>query len=106
MSLFFFFFLTRVPCPPYYSSINYILLGLIAQHLARRSAWEDFDQLGVIPRARQHLYDQTSFPKLGPCAQYPVSHQYATADTPASSGSGPAPSSLFWDMIQSSCLNG
>jgi hypothetical protein len=43
-----------VPCPPFYSSVNYVFLGLIAQHLAGRAAWEDYDQLSVIPAARRY----------------------------------------------------
>ena len=48
-----FFRCPKVPCPGYYSSINYLLLGLIMQHVWQVAAWEDWDQLSVIfPRHR------------------------------------------------------
>jgi hypothetical protein len=45
----------QVPCPGFYSSINFLLLGLIMQHVEMLAAWEDWDQLAVIPEWRRPL---------------------------------------------------
>lgn len=95
-------------CPPFYSSINFILLGLIAQHIAGRAAWEDFDQLGVIAPARRYLYDQTVFPRLGPCSLYPVSHQYAVAQVSPRHGRSEENTTVFHDVSDdpiNSCIS-
>ena len=58
---------STVPCPPYYSSINYVLLGLMLQELHSVAAWEDYDQLSIIHPTRRKVYNETVFPKLGRC---------------------------------------
>ena len=99
----------KVPCPAYYSSINYLLLGLMLQELHSVAAWEDYDQLSIVHATRRKLYNETVFPKLGRCRSYPVTHQYAknTRYPPgARHPDEPAEAVVFYDMLDYSCTNG
>jgi hypothetical protein len=64
---------------------------------------------GHAVRAAQHpnvtrSYNETTFPKLGKCTSYPVSHQYSYADIYNKAGVKEA--TKFYDLIDYSCLNG
>ena len=72
----------RVPCPGFYSSINFLLLGLIMQHVLSLAAWEDWDQMSVIFPRHRARYSEVAFPKLGRCTSYPVSHQVRASLSP------------------------
>ena len=63
-----------------YSSIGYILLGLLIAFESGAKHWTAFDQLSVLPTPLQtELRAQgIDFPKLGKCSEYPhICHQYA-----------------------------
>jgi hypothetical protein len=101
-----------------YSSINYLLLGLVLCNYQRQksangsiplTSWESLDQISVIPahlRANatptptQHNYRHTVFFKRGPCSQYPgviPSYQYIGNKTDPNA---------YANMVDRSCLNG
>ena len=94
---------SEVPCQRAYSSINYVLLGLAMVHLTGAATWTDWDQLSVIPQERRHLYNATTFLKMGKCAEYGnVAHQYANFLT-----ANPQKNEYLWyDISDRSCLNG
>ena len=96
----------RTPCPKYYSSINYVLLGLAMVHLTGAATWTEWDQLSVIPAARRSAYNATAFPKLGKCEAYgDIAHQYAFFTLP----SGVTPGEVMYNYVDisgTSCLNG
>jgi CubicO group peptidase (beta-lactamase class C family) len=95
-----------VPCPKWYSSINYVLLGLAITHLKGLPNWAAWDQRTVIPEGRRRLYNATAFPKLGACTKYGrIAHQYAQQVVP----SAKTPGDIYYmnfDISDLSCLNG
>lgn len=96
-----------LPCPKYYSSINYVLLGLAMTHLTGAANWADWDQLSIIPASRRRsLYNATFFPKLGSCSNYGnISHQYA--EVLFQNAADPSRVDFnFYDISDKSCLNG
>eukprot|EP00854_Cymbomonas_tetramitiformis_P024663 gene24663-30009_t len=86
----------------YYSSINYVLLGLILVEVHDLKSWEQFDQFSIIPEELRKDYGDTLFPKLGRCLEYPVAHQYALRPVESDNHT----KYVFYDMIDYSCLNG
>ena len=95
-----------VPCPRYYSSINYVLLGVAMTHLRRQDNWADWDQKSIIPSSRRSLYNSTLFPKLGSCASYGnISHQYAVNRFENATNLAEIDFN-FYDISDKSCLNG
>ena len=88
----------------YYSSIGYVLLGLILTEVHSLVYWQDFDQLSVIPAPLRRHYCATTFPKLGRCQQYPtIAHQFG--GYPQRLSSTETVYRIF-DLIDDSCLNG
>jgi CubicO group peptidase (beta-lactamase class C family) len=101
-----------------YSSINYLLLGLLLCNYQREKTangsislgnWESLDQLNVIPSAlrvnatstpTQHNYHHTLFFGRGPCSRYP-----GVVQTYDFVGNTTAPFA-YASMINRSCLNG
>lgn len=82
--------------------------GLLNQGLHKLAAWQDWDQLaGAIPNEHtRNKYNETSFPKGGKCSKYPVAHQYARQTHPADPTTRTTDTTVFFDMINYSCLNG
>jgi CubicO group peptidase (beta-lactamase class C family) len=91
-----------------YSSIGYVLLGLVLAQSAHPAepSWLTYDQLSVLPAALRNK-STAFFPLRGPCAQYAdkgVVHQYA----PIVSWKllPPGLTVQFRDIFADSCLNG
>ena len=89
-----------------YSSINFVLAGMVLAQATGCSSWEELDQkafLGDPAGAWQQKYANVTFAKRGPCSQYPnMVHSYAwdhTVDN-ATKEDG------YTDMYDASCLNG
>ena len=96
----------NLPCRKLYSSIGYVLLGLAMTQLTGAATWADWDQFAVIPAARRHLYNATTFPKLGKCTLYGnIAHQYAQEVLPSAEIPGKTYYN-FYDVSDDSCLNG
>jgi len=87
----------------YYSSIGYVLLGLILTEAHSLYSWQDFDQLSILPSSFRNHYNSTTFPKLGRCTQYPtIAHQYSSYIRQ----DGSRTVNQIFDLIDDSCLNG
>eukprot|EP01043_Picozoa_sp_COSAG02_P038929 COSAG02_NODE_3039_length_7496_cov_89.964715_4_plen_638_part_00 len=95
-----------VPCPKWYSSINYVLLGLAITSVKGLPNWAAWDQRTVIPEGRRRVYNATAFPKLGACAKYGrIAHQYAQTVVQSAN----TPGEIYYmnyDISDLSCLNG
>lgn len=86
----------------FYSSLNFIYLGLIILNIQKVNNWTDYDGATVIPSdlRASGRYDNTVFAKPGPCSLFqPMADQYAPYP-------GPNGSQYFIDMIDYSCENG
>jgi len=89
----------------YYSSIGYVLLGLVMTEVNSLVSWQDFDQLSIIPPSLRRHYRSTTFPKLGRCQQYPtLSHQFG--GYPLHTKRPRSTVYQIFDLIDDSCLNG
>lgn len=85
----------------HYSGINFIMAGFVLLHLQGKQAWEDLDQMAVIPNVLRKYghFAHTQFAKHGACTQYKaVSHQYDSDDYTAGK--------KIQDLRKASCLNG
>eukprot|EP00467_Chlorarachnion_reptans_P015528 CAMPEP_0114498560 /NCGR_PEP_ID=MMETSP0109-20121206/6939_1 /TAXON_ID=29199 /ORGANISM="Chlorarachnion reptans, Strain CCCM449" /LENGTH=398 /DNA_ID=CAMNT_0001676049 /DNA_START=253 /DNA_END=1449 /DNA_ORIENTATION=+ len=88
----------------YYSSINYMMLGLILVQIHGLNNWEDFNQKSIIPDALADRYKHVIFPLSGACSKHPnVSHQYWHY---SQSYSVIYEYNMFVDLYEESCLNG
>jgi hypothetical protein len=92
------------PCPGHYSSIGFVVAGFLAQGLeAANGTWSSWDQFGIIPATRKHLYNETIFMGTGRCHEHPrVASQWIQ---PAHSLEKPD-ELAFYDLLNYSCLNG
>lgn len=90
----------------YYSSVNYILLGMVMAQVKNVSDWTGYDQTSVIPDALKATgnYNTLTFLQNGPCSQYSdVAHQYAYSNK--MNGDQIVATEIF-DLDDYSCLNG
>ena len=87
-----------------YASTGYELLGLALTAVYGLESWEDLDQMSVFGELREE-YTGTSFPGRGLCSKDPlIIHQYA--NTPYRWGNNNDFKYTFWDIVNTSCLNG
>eukprot|EP00750_Incisomonas_marina_P024027 INCI5078.11.p1 GENE.INCI5078.11~~INCI5078.11.p1 ORF type:complete len:491 (-),score=55.96 INCI5078.11:2447-3919(-) len=88
-----------------YSSINYVLAGLVVASVHNASTWLDLDQRSFLPAPLQKPLENLTFPLLGPCASFAnVVHQFTANLTESSSQAWM--NIAYEDLIDGSCLNG
>ena len=90
-----------------YSSPGYELLGLALAQVNGAKHWYDYDQMGVLPPGlrRGGAFGGTTFPGRGWCSKDPlIVHQYA--NTPYHWGGVKTSAYSFFDIVNTSCLNG
>ena len=92
---------TSPPCAGYYSSMNFVLLGFVAQALHKLPRWHEWEQISVIPAHRRHLFNETIFGGLGTCDSHPlIASQWASLVSSDNT-------EVYWfDYRHYSCLNG
>ena len=89
-----------------YSSIGYVLLGMVAAAASGAVDWADFDQrAAIVPPALADALPGFRFAGLGACsADAGVAHQYRPAESHRES---PAWTTVdYQDIYHASCLNG
>lgn len=89
-----------------YSSIGYVILGLVVASATNATSWTDVDQRFILTGDLSRDLDEFTFPLIGPCSSYEnVSHQYAALFSQRE-----APgywTTIDWeDLYDMSCLNG
>ena len=90
-----------------YSSVSFILAGLVYAAATGAESWKDVNQYAVVPDAiLEAVTDGVLFVRGGVCSDYTdVSHQYTTTEATEVSSSY-WDEIIFKDLIETSCLNG